>query len=204
MFPIDLDHILTVLGAAAWGTEEQSRARVASALALTVYDGHTRDQGTPYLEHPLAVVTLLRTETGVSHPETLLLALLHDALEVAPESEALLVQHLGSRFTARLREMTADHRLELRPKATGDETRWRSKQAALPAEALLVRLADRVHNLRDLTASPDLDRRQRFLRSLEHFYLPLADAARGLSPQLETTHTLLRAEYVRHQRKVRP
>ncbi|MFF9023811.1 HD domain-containing protein [Streptomyces eurythermus] len=203
MNPIDLDHVLTVLGAAAWSTDEQSRARLAGALALTVYDGHTRDQGTPYLEHPLAVVALLATEIRVSHPETLLLALLHDALEVAPESEALLVQHLGALFTGRLRAMTADHRLERRPKAAGDETRWRFKQAALPPEDLLVRLADRLHNLRDLAASPNVDRRRRFLQSLEDFYLPLADAARGLSPHLAAMHALLHAEYVRHQQEVR-
>ncbi|MGQ4731510.1 HD domain-containing protein [Streptomyces sp. Ju416(a)] len=204
MNPIDLDHVLTVLGAAAWGADGQSRARVAGALALTVYDSHTRDQGTPYLEHPLAVVTLLRTEIRASHPETLLLALLHDALEVAPESEALLVQHLGGAFTGRLRAMTADHRLEQRPKAIGDETSWRFKQAALPPEDLLVRLADRLHNLRDLAASPNLDRRRRFLQSLEDFYLPLAEAARGLSPQLEAMHALLHAEYVQQQQEVRP
>ncbi|WP_405872779.1 HD domain-containing protein [Streptomyces zaomyceticus] len=204
MNPVALDHVLTVLGAAAWGTDEQSRARVAGALALTVYDGRTRDQGTPYLEHPLTVVTLLRTEIRVSHPETLLLALLHDALEVAPESEALLVQHVGAPFTSRLRAMTADHRLEQRPKAVGDETRWRFKQAALPPEDLLVRLADRLHNLCDLAASPNLDRRRRFLQSLEDFYLPLAEAARGLSPQLEAMHALLHAEYVQQQQEVRP
>jgi (p)ppGpp synthase/HD superfamily hydrolase len=204
MNPIDLDHILTMLGAAAWDTDEQSRARVAGGLALTVYDGHTRDQGTPYLEHPLAVITLLRREIGVSHPETLLLALLHDALEVAPGSEALLVQHLGGPFTARLRAMTADHRLEQRCKAVGDETRWRAKQAALPSEDLLVRLADRLHNLRDLAASPNSDRRQRYLQSLADFQLPLADAARGLSPHLEAMHALLHTEYVRHRQEIRP
>ncbi|MEU6706600.1 HD domain-containing protein [Streptomyces wuyuanensis] len=204
MNPIDLDHVLTVLGTAAWSTDEHSRARVAGALALTVYDGHTRDQGTPYLEHPLAVVTLLRTEIRGSHPETLLLALLHDALEVAPGSEALLVQHLGGPFTGRLRAMTADHRLEQRPKAAGDESSWRFKQAALPSEDLLVRLADRLHNLRDLAASPNIDRRRRFLQSLEDFYLPLADAARGLSPHLAAMQVLLHAEYVRHQQEVRP
>ncbi|MFJ7986437.1 HD domain-containing protein [Streptomyces sp. NPDC096351] len=204
MNPIDLDHILTVLGTAAWGTDEQSRARVAGALALTVYDGRTRDQGTPYLEHPLAVVTLLRAEIRVSHPETLLLSLLHDALEVVPDSEALLVRHLGAPFARRLRAMTADHRLEERPKTGGDETRWRFKQAALPPDDLLVRLADRVHNLRDLAASPNLDRRRRFLQSLEDFYLPLASAARNLSPHLEAMHALLHDEYVQHQQEVRP
>ncbi|MFD7071621.1 HD domain-containing protein [Streptomyces sp. NPDC059913] len=203
MNPINLDHVLTVLGAAAWSTDEQPRARFVGALALTVYDGHTRDQGTPYLEHPLAVVTLLRTEIKISHPETLLLALLHDALEVAPESEALLVQHLGAPFTCRLRAITADHRLEQRPKVAGDESIWRFKQAALPSGDLLVRLADRLHNLRDLAASPNVDRRRRFLRSLEDFYLPLAEAACGLSPHLAAMHTLLHAEYVRHQQEVR-
>ncbi|MEV6202005.1 MULTISPECIES: HD domain-containing protein [unclassified Streptomyces] len=204
MNPIDLDHVLTVLGAAAWSADEQSRARVAGALALTIYDGHTRDQGTPYLEHPLTIITLLATEIRVSQVETLLLALLHDALEVAPESEALIVQHLGGPFTGRLRAMTADHRLERRPKAVGDETRWRFKQAALPPEDLLVRLADRLHNLRDLAASPNVDRRRRFLQSLEYFYLPLADAASGLSPHLAAMRSLLHAEYVRHQQEVRP
>src|SRR5690606_10870348 len=139
MDPIDFDHVLTVLGAAAWSPDEQSRARVAAGLALTVYDGYTRDQGTPYLEHPLAVVRLLRTEIGVRRPQPLLLALLHGALEVARESEALLVHHLGGPFTTRLRAMTADHRLEQRPKSVGDEIRWRAKQAALPPEDLLVR-----------------------------------------------------------------
>ncbi|MFB7931950.1 HD domain-containing protein [Streptomyces sp. NPDC056039] len=204
MNPIDLDHVLTVLGAAAWGTDEQSLAGNVGALALTVYDGHTRDQGTPYLEHPLAVVTLLRTEIGVSAHEPLHLALLHDALEVAPESEALLAQHLGTRFTARLRAMTADHRLEQRPKSAGDEASWRFKQTALPSEELLVRLADRLHNLRDLAASPNVDRRQRFLQSLEDFYLPLANAACSLSPHLAAMHALLHAEYVRYRQEVRP
>ncbi|MBP0459595.1 HD domain-containing protein [Streptomyces montanisoli] len=204
MKPIDLDHVLTVLGDAARTADQQSRARVAGGLALTVYDGHTRDQGSPYLEHPLAVVTILRTEIGVGRSETLFLGLLHDALEVAPESEALLVDHLGGAFTARVRAMTADHRLEQRSKASGDETRWRAKQAALPPEDLLVRLADRLHNLRDLGASPNLDRRQRFLQSLNDFHLPLADAARGLSPQLAAMHALLHAEYVRQQQEARP
>ncbi|MEW1613974.1 MULTISPECIES: HD domain-containing protein [unclassified Streptomyces] len=204
MNPINLHHVLTVLGADAWTADEQSRARVAGALALTVYDARTRDQGTPYLEHPLAVITLLRTEIEVSQVEPLLLALLHDALEVAPASESLLVQHLGAPFTSRLRAMTADHRLEQRPKAAGDEISWRFKQAALPAENLLVRLADRLHNLRDLAASPNVDRRRRFLQSLEDFYLPLADAARGLSLHLTAMHALLRSEYVQHQQEVRP
>ncbi|MFH8472492.1 HD domain-containing protein [Streptomyces sp. NPDC018000] len=201
---IDLDHILTTLGAPAWEARSQSRARVAASIALSVYAGHTRDQGTPYLLHPLAVVDVLRSELGVTLPETLVLGLLHDALEVDAGSEALLVHQLGGTFTTRLRAMTADHRLEGRPKDAGDEARWRAKQAALPSEELLVRLADRIHNLRDLSASPNLDRQGKYLRSLADFYLPLAEAARPLSPHLEAAYALLHTEYIRHQQEVRP
>ncbi|MEU5657968.1 HD domain-containing protein [Streptomyces sp. NPDC047737] len=204
MAPTDLPHILTTLAPAAWSARASSRARVAAGLALTIYAGHTRDQGTPYLQHPLAVVAILRHELGVTQPETLLLGLLHDALEVDPSSETLVTHHLGAPFAERLRAMTPDHRLEQRPKAPGDETRWRTKTAALPAEELLVRLADRIHNLRDLAASPNHERRRKFVRNLTDFHLPLAYAARHLSPHLEAAHTLLNAEYVHHQQEVRP
>ncbi|WP_406410578.1 HD domain-containing protein [Streptomyces halstedii] len=204
MAATDLPHILTTLGATAWPAGESSRARVAAGLALTIYARHTRDQGTPYLQHPLAVVAILRHELGVTQPETLLLGLLHDALEVDPSSEALVTHQLGAPFAERLRAMTPDHRLEQRPKAPGDETRWRMKTAALPAEQLLVRLADRIHNLRDLAASPNQERRRKFVRNLTDFHLPLADAARHLSPHLEAAHALLNAEYVHHQQEVHP
>lgn len=204
MAPTDLPHILTTLAPAAWSARASCRARVAAGLALTIYASHTRDQGTPYLQHPLAVVAILRHELGVTQPETLLLGLLHDALEVDPSSEALVTHQLGAPFAERLRAMTPDHRLEQRPKAPGDETQWRTKTAALPAEELLVRLADRIHNLRDLAASPNHERRRKFVRNLTDFHLPLADAARHLSPHLEAAHTLLNAEYVHHQQEARP
>ncbi|MFI2350987.1 HD domain-containing protein [Streptomyces sp. NPDC019443] len=204
MGAIDLAHVLSTLRTAACPANEHSRARVAAGLALTIYAGHTRDQGTPYLQHPLAVVTILRSELGVTQSETLLLGLLHDALEVDPGSEALVTHQLGEAFTARLRAMTPDHRLERRPKAPGDETRWRRKTAALPGEELLVRLADRIHNLRDLAASPNHERRRKFVRNLTEFHLPLAEAARPLSPEHGAAHALLHAEYVRHQQEVRP
>lgn len=200
----NLPHMLTTLATSTWAVGDRSRARVAAGLAIAIYAGHTRDQGTPYVQHPLAVVTVLRSELGVTQPETLLLGLLHDALEVEPSSEALVIHQLGAAFAERLRAMTPDHRLERRPKVPGDENRWRVKTAALPAEELLVRLADRIHNLRDLAASPNHERRRKFVQNLTDFQLPLAAAARCLSPHLEAAHTLLNAEYIHHQQEIRP
>ncbi|MEW1719439.1 HD domain-containing protein [Streptomyces sp. NPDC093109] len=199
MGTIHLAHILSTLGTTEWNARDRTRARVSGGLALTVYGGHTRDQGTPYIQHPVAVVAVLRTELGVTHPDTLLLGLLHDALEINPGAEALLTNQLGVAFSARLRAITPDHRLERRRKEPGDEARWRAKTAGLSPEGLLVRFADRIHNLRDLHRSPNRDRHAKFLRALADFHLPLAEAARPLSVHLEAAHTLLQAEYVRHQ-----
>jgi len=193
----DLAPILTALGAQDWSREHQAHGRQAARLALTVYEGHQRDQGTPYLEHPVAVVRILRTELSVSEPETLTLGLLHDALEVAPHTADQIVAGLGEAFTDRLRAMTPDHRLQQRTKHTQDDAAWRTKTTALDATGLLVRLADRVHNLRDLQHSPDAARRSRYLAALTGFYLPLADAVAHLLPPLAAARDLLRAEYAR-------
>jgi GTP pyrophosphokinase len=95
--------------------------------------------------------------------------------------------------------MTPDHRLDQRPKQPTDETAWHAKTARLDPEALLVRLADRIHNLRDLRNSPNSDRRERFLTTLTGFYLPLARTSRSLTTHLDAAYALLRAEHDRHR-----
>ncbi|GHJ27391.1 hypothetical protein TPA0910_18240 [Streptomyces hygroscopicus subsp. sporocinereus] len=193
--------ILNALGASAWPEADRVRAGKAAALAITAYAGYTRDQGTPYIDHPLAVVAVLRAELKVAAPNTLLLGLLHDALEVSPSAAPLLTTYLGEDFVSVLQAMTPDHRLEQRTKQLGDEAVWRAKTARLGPEPLLVRLADRIHNLRDLRNSPDSGRRERFITALIEFYLPLATSARLASTQLNAACSLLQAEYEHYQRR---
>lgn len=195
----DIDSILAILNTAAWPAEQHDRARAAAALSLSVYGGRVRDQGTPYIEHPLAVVAILRNELNVTKPETLILGLLHDALEVSPGSEPEIITHLGRLCAEELRAMTPDHRLEDRPKQGADEAAWRTKVKCLNPDGLLIRFADRIHNLRDLRHSPDQQRHQRFIASLVEFYLPLAKAAQTQAPQLKAAYELLHEEYEQYQ-----
>ncbi len=189
-------HTLTeALGAAAWPDSVRARGRLAAELALTVYRGHVRDQGTPYLDHPVRVVAVLRHELGVTAPDTLVLGLLHDALEVSATAEPLITEALGPDLVRHLRAMTPDHRLERRPKHPNDAAAWRAKLHALTPEELLVRLADRIDNLRDLANSPGPGRRAPFLAALTDVYLPLAKAARARSPHHRAAYALLLAEY---------
>ncbi|MFI0724373.1 HD domain-containing protein [Streptomyces sp. NPDC021224] len=190
--------ILNALQADTWDQADYTRAESAAALAFGIYSGRTRDQGTPYLHHPVAVVAILRDELAVTSPTTLLLGLLHDALEISPESASAVAAELGQEFAERLREMTPDHRLERRPKQPGDEAAWRAKTGRLGPEPLLVRLTDRIHNLRDLRNSTDSGRRERFVAALVDFYLPLAETSRTVNTHLNAACALLRAEYERY------
>lgn len=72
------------LGFEDWPEPEREQGRHATALATAIYAGHVRDQGTPYINHPVRVVTILRNELGVTDPDLLILGLLHDALEISP------------------------------------------------------------------------------------------------------------------------
>jgi (p)ppGpp synthase/HD superfamily hydrolase len=195
--------IFDALQADTWDQADYTRAQSAAALALDIYSGHTRDQGTPYLHHPVAVVAILRDELAVTSPTTLLLGLLHDALEISPQSVSAVAAELGQEFAERLREMTPDHRLARRPKKPGDEAAWRAKTGRLGPEPLLVRLTDRIHNLRDLQISTDSGRRERFVAALVDFYLPLAEAARSIDTHLDAACALLRAEYERYAHETR-
>jgi (p)ppGpp synthase/HD superfamily hydrolase len=183
------------LGFKDWPDPERARGRLAVTLATTIYAGHVRDQGTPYINHPVRVVTVLKGELGVTDPELLILGLLHDALEVAPSTERLIASHLGPVLTQRLRSMTPDHRLEQRPKQPWDSDVWHNKIRCLGPEELLIRLADRIDNLRDLRHSPDPDRRTRFLDNLTNTYLPLAEESRDVSAPLSAAYEVLHAEY---------
>ncbi|MBK6012634.1 HD domain-containing protein [Streptomyces sp. MBT53] len=186
------------LGFEDWPEPECERGRRAVGLATGIYAGHVRDQGTPYINHPVRVVTILRNELGVTDPDLLILGLLHDALEISPSAEPLIESGLGGAFAQRLRSMTPDHRLERRPKQPQDADAWHGKVLALGPDELLVRLADRIDNLRDLRHSPDPARRARFLDSLTRTYLPLAAESRDVSAPLRAAWELLTAEHQRH------
>ncbi|CDR10363.1 HD domain-containing protein [Streptomyces iranensis] len=186
------------LGLMDWPEPARERGRHAIALATAIYTGHVRDQGTPYINHPVRVVAILKNELGVTEPDLLILGLLHDALEISPSAEPMIESGLGGAFAQRLRSMIPDHRLEQRPKQPGDADTWHDKIQALGQDELLVRLADRIDNLRDLRHSPDSGRRARFLGSLTRTYLPLAEESREVSAPLRAAFVLLSAEYQRH------
>ncbi|MGH3564894.1 MAG: HD domain-containing protein [Pseudonocardia sp.] len=188
------EDVVAALHADDWPQADRERGHRAAALAVAVYNGVTRDQGTPYLLHPVAVAEIVRDDARLDRPDLLVVAVLHDALEIRPDHEHRIARGLGQACTAALRALTPDHRLVGRRRGPGDDDAYQRKVCALPDGLLTVKLADRLHNLRDLLTSSAPGRADRFLAQLTGFYLPLADRRAADNPAIDALARLLRSD----------
>ena len=160
---------------------------VLEALAFAA-DKH-RDQrrkdaaASPYINHPIALANVLVQEGDVADPAVIAAALLHDTLEDTQTTAAELRTAFGEAIARVVAEVTDDKDL---PKA--ERKRLQVEHAAtLSREAKLVKLADKICNLRDMADHPpakwDLVRRREYF----DWAKAVIDRLRGVHPRLEAT-----------------
>ena len=135
----------------------------------------------PYINHPIALANVLVREGGVTDPEVLAAALLHDTLEDTQTTPAELAAAFGPAVASIVEEVTDDKSL---PKA--ERKRLQVEHAAgMSREAKLVKLADKICNLRDMADHPpakwDLVRRREYFEWAK----AVIDRLRGVHPRLE-------------------
>ena len=134
----------------------------------------------PYINHPLALASLL-AGCGERDPTVLMAALLHDTVEDTATTFADLEQAFGAEVAAIVREVTDDKAL---PKA--ERKRLQVEHAAhLSRRAMLVKLADKICNLRDILVSPPTDWSAQRKREYFDWAKAVVDPMRGVHPQLE-------------------
>lgn len=118
----------------------------ALELATAKHAGQFRsDRVTPYVEHPKAVMSIVRDEFGVRDAETLAAALLHDTIEDTTTDYDELAEKFGRKVAAWVAVLTKDKRL---PEGRREREYFDGlKRGPLPAK--LCKVADTLHNLRD-------------------------------------------------------
>jgi guanosine-3',5'-bis(diphosphate) 3'-pyrophosphohydrolase len=167
------------------GIPEKDLALLFRALAFAAHkhrDQRRKDaEASPYINHPIALAEVLAGEGGVADVEVLAAALLHDTIEDTDTTRAELEREFGARIAATVAEVTDDKSL---PKA--DRKRLQIEHAAgLSRGAKLVKLADKICNLRDVADRPpaqwDLARRQEYFEWARR----VIDGLRGAHPGLE-------------------
>jgi guanosine-3',5'-bis(diphosphate) 3'-pyrophosphohydrolase len=160
-------------------------ALLLKALAFAAHkhrDQRRKDaEASPYINHPIALADVLVNEGGVTDVEVLCAALLHDTVEDTATTHEELVEAFGSRIARIVAEVTDDTRL-----AKAERKRLQIEHAArLSPEAKLVKLADKICNLRDVAERPpsgwDLARRREYFDWAKR----VVDNLRGVHPRLE-------------------
>ena len=160
-------------------------ALLLKALAFAAHkhrDQRRKDaEASPYINHPIALADVLVNEGGVSDAEVLCAALLHDTVEDTDTTPAELTEAFGARIAAIVAEVTDDKTL-----AKAERKRLQVEHAAsISREAKLVKLADKICNLRDVAQRPpagwDLARRREYFEWAKS----VVDRLRGVHPRLE-------------------
>lgn len=125
--------------------------RAAEFAARKHSDQRRKDaQASPYINHPLALADVLANEAGVTDVEVLCAALLHDTLEDTETSAEELRATFGAKIAEIVLEVTDDKSL---PKQARKDLQV-AHAAQLSSRAKLVKLADKICNLRDLIQAP--------------------------------------------------
>ena len=135
----------------------------------------------PYINHPIALANLLLNEAGVEDQRVLIAAILHDTIEDTDTTEQELVKHFGKDVADIVLEVTDDKSL-----AKAERKRLQIEHAAhISRRAKLVKLADKICNLRDITASPPADWSVDRKREYFDWAKEVVDRLRGVHPGLE-------------------
>ena len=153
--------------------DQIKRLRQAYLVARDAHEGQTRSSGEPYITHPVAVACIL-AEMKLDH-ETLMAALLHDVIEDTPATFQDMEQLFGSSVAELVEGVSKLDKLKFRDKKEAQAENFRKMIMAMVQDirVILIKLADRTHNMRTLGSLRPDKRRRIALETLE-IYSPLA------------------------------
>ncbi|MBN9306420.1 MAG: bifunctional (p)ppGpp synthetase/guanosine-3',5'-bis(diphosphate) 3'-pyrophosphohydrolase [Devosia sp. 67-54] len=145
----------------------------AYVYAMQKHGTQKRASGDPYFNHPLEVASIL-TDLKLDDA-TIAVALLHDTIEDTDATRAEIDQLFGAEIGEIVDGLTKIERLQLVTREEAQAENLRKLLLAISADVrvLLVKLADRLHNMRTLDAMPP-DKQQRIAQETMDIYAPLA------------------------------
>ena len=147
--------------------------RRAGLAAITAHEGQLRRTGDPYVTHPIAVADIV-ADLGLD-AVTIAAALLHDAVEDAGVTTQWLSEEFGEHVAAVVDGVTKLDRLEFDSKEAQQAATIRKMFIAMARDwrVLIIKLADRLHNMRTISVMP-MDRQRAIAQETLDVYAPLA------------------------------
>jgi (p)ppGpp synthase/HD superfamily hydrolase len=152
---------------------ERARVERAYRIAERAHRGQIRDEGSPYIEHPLRVALIVGDELQRHEPDLICAALLHDVVEDTPVTLAEVQETCGDTVAHFVELLTKERVAEPDDKRSATH-RYLQRIAEDSPEVLLLKLADRLDNLRSVAVLPDPEKRRKYLLETYWQYLPIA------------------------------
>ncbi|MBW8850757.1 MAG: bifunctional (p)ppGpp synthetase/guanosine-3',5'-bis(diphosphate) 3'-pyrophosphohydrolase [Xanthomonadales bacterium] len=168
------DYVRTLEAAAAYLPADQRETLIrAWRVGAAAHAGQTRKSGEPYITHPVAAATVL-AEQGVD-VETLVAAILHDTIEDTPLTREEIAAEFGATVAELVEGVTKLDKLQFRDRQEAAAESFRKMMLAMARDlrVILIKLADRLHNMRTLGAQ-NSEARARIARETLEIYAPIA------------------------------
>ncbi|AIC10256.1 RelA/SpoT family protein [Xylella fastidiosa] len=168
------DYFLQLERMAAHLTHEQLMAlRRAWVMGMAAHAGQTRKSGEPYITHPVAVACVL-ADLGMD-VETLIAAILHDTIEDTSVTREILAAEFGETVADLVDGVTKLDKLKFRNRQEAAAESFRKMLLAMSRDlrVIMIKLADRLHNMRTLGAQ-SIEARSRIARETLEIYAPIA------------------------------
>lgn len=166
--------------------EQVDKIHQAYLTALDAHRGQKRRTGEPYVTHPVAVACIL-ADMRMDH-QSIMAALLHDVIEDTPVTKETLEAKFGAEVAALVDGVSKLTQIEFVSRAEEQAENFRKMVLAMAKDirVILVKLADRLHNMRTLGSLPS-EKRQRKAKETLEIFAPVAKrlGMRGFSMELE-------------------
>ena len=171
--------------------QEIYRAYLVGAEA---HEGQQRVSGEPYISHPVAVARIL-AEMRMD-AESIIAAILHDVIEDTPTLKEHLAEQFGDEVAELVDGVSKLTQIDFRSKAEAQAENFRKMMLAMVKDirVIIIKLADRLHNMRTLDAMPPAKRRRIASETMD-IYAPIANRLGIFKMRHELLDLSIRAAY---------
>ncbi|WP_025385225.1 bifunctional GTP diphosphokinase/guanosine-3',5'-bis pyrophosphate 3'-pyrophosphohydrolase [Legionella oakridgensis] len=154
--------------------EQIEKCRQAYQIANKAHQGQMRRSGEPYITHPVAAALIL-AKMRLDY-QTIMATLLHDVVEDTALSKTDLIEQFGQEVTALVDGVTKLTKIKFESRAEAQAENFRKMVLAMVKDirVIIVKLADRLHNMRTLGVMPRPKKKRIAIETLE-IYAPIAN-----------------------------
>lgn len=165
--------ILSVMERRNTSAEDLNRIREAFEFARMAHAGQKRKSGAPYIIHPLAVARIVAEELQLG-PNPVIAAFLHDVVEDTEYTADDVKARFGTDVAYLVRVVTKQKKKQYETSKQVDNFKQMLDSLHYDIRAILIKLADRLHNMRTLDSMRP-DKQMKIAGETDYFYAPLAN-----------------------------